>query len=666
MPNELIKEKSPYLLQHAFNPVNWYAWNSHSLELAKKQDKIILVSIGYSACHWCHVMEKECFENSGIAAIMNEHFINIKIDREERPDLDQIYMDAVQSMTGQGGWPLNVFLTPDKKPFFGGTYFPPESRGRYPAWPDILKRISFLWNNDRQNILTQAENVYNHVKTSSELIITTPEHPEFSNEDFETVFENILKAADKVYGGFGRAPKFLQTFTINFLQAYSKFKKNEEAGKQWQLSLKKMLDGGIYDQIGGGIARYSTDENWLIPHFEKMLYDNALLLISLAEGFKITGNNYYKVEIENTVKFLLREMKSAEGGFYSAIDADSEGEEGKFYLWQKSEIDKILKTDSEMFCRLYGVSEHGNWQGKNILSKMYQFDDANINRELIEECCSKLLLERNKRVRPATDDKIMMNWNSLLISAFCKAYEATNLEVYKNEAIDLCDFINSNFQDKNGNFYHLFKDGLSEVGAFLDDYSYYISACINVYEITADERFLQTAKSLTGKVINTFSSENGLFYFTSAGQEDNIVRQIEYYDGALPSANATMIKSLNYLSVCYDLPGWQKIAQSNLIMLKEMILKYPASFGTWAMTAFLQLIGIKEIHISGGAFNNMLANVLKIYLPNKIFLHNIGERNLNFSFDKTRKEAVIHICENNHCTPPLKSFEELERHLNVI
>jgi uncharacterized protein len=364
--NRLIHETSPYLLQHAHNPVDWYPWNDEAFEKARKEDKPVLVSIGYAACHWCHVMERESFENPEVAAIMNQLFINIKVDREERPDVDHIYMDAVQAISGSGGWPLNVFLTPDRQPFYGGTYFPPQKAFNRPSWEDILFSIADAYKNKKEEVIEQAQNLTNHLKTSNSFGLSVTNEGVLDSSKMEDAFKNIMKTADREWGGFGRAPKFPQTFTINFLLHYADIKGNKEALDQALLSLDKMVYGGIYDQVGGGFARYSTDTEWLAPHFEKMLYDNALLVSSLSEAYQLTKNETYKEVIEETLVFVERELMHPEGGFYSALDADSEGEEGKFYVWNYDEVKALLK-DFEIFSEYFDISSRGNWEQKNIL-----------------------------------------------------------------------------------------------------------------------------------------------------------------------------------------------------------------------------------------------------------------------------------------------------------
>ena len=451
MSNKLISETSPYLLQHAHNPVNWYPWGEEALLRAKTEDKPILVSIGYAACHWCHVMERESFENPETAALMNQHFINIKIDREERPDLDHIYMDAVQAMTGSGGWPLNVFLTPNLKPFYGGTYFPPRPVQQRNSWSQVLEAVATAYRNKKEEVEQQAEQLVSHLAQANSfgLQSNTGASLLFSESSIADAVNNILKTADRQWGGFGRAPKFPQTFTIQFLLRASQYipdaadvalNNNDEALQQALVSLDKMLAGGIYDQLGGGLARYSTDAQWLAPHFEKMLYDNALLLSVLSEAYQLTQKDRYREVIAQTIGFVQREMMHPRKGFYAALDADSEGEEGKFYVWSKSEIDEILGADATLFNEYYNVSEEGNWEGKNILHVLQPVEvfaaerktDVRHLKKILSEATGKLLAYRSKRPRPLLDDKVILGWNALMNTALSKAYAATGEESWRN------------------------------------------------------------------------------------------------------------------------------------------------------------------------------------------------------------------------------------------
>ena len=666
--NQLINETSPYLLQHAHNPVNWYPWGEAALQKAKLENKPILVSIGYAACHWCHVMERESFEDEGTAQIMNAHFINIKIDREERPDLDHIYMDAVQAMTGSGGWPLNVFLTPDCKPFYGGTYFPPVKAYNRMSWKETLYKIHQSYQEKKHEIEAQAENLMDHLINSNSFGITKPNNAEkpsiFTQENLELIAENILKQADTKWGGFGNAPKFPQTFSIQYLLRHYHFTNNETALQQALLSIDKMIYGGIYDQLGGGFARYSTDNKWLAPHFEKMLYDNALLLGVLADAYQITHHKLYAETIAQTIGFIEREMHSSEGGFYSALDADSEGVEGKFYVWDKVEIDDLLKNDAALFCEYYDVTEHGNWEHTNILWVKEPLQDfaerkaieVNDLKAILDRCNNILMAHRNTRIRPQLDDKILLGWNALLITALCKSYAATGIGSYKNLAIKNAFFIEDKFANADGSYHHTYKNKQSKISAFLDDYAYLIQAYIQLQEITGDSNYLIQAKKITEFVIENFSEiSTGYFYFTNQHQTDVIVRKKEVYDGAIPSGNAVMAANLHYLAVVFDIKNWLQQSLNMVETLGMAIVRYPTSFGVWASLIQLQTIGVKEIIVSGKNAISFLPLILLEFLPNKV-LQAANNNHIDFVLLQHKdfnRNATFYLCKNGNCRQPL-------------
>jgi len=673
--NKLIHETSPYLLQHAHNPVDWHPWGDEALNLAKSGDKPILVSIGYSACHWCHVMERESFENETTAALMNECFINIKIDREERPDLDHIYMDAVQNMTGSGGWPLNVFLTPEGKPFYGGTYFPPKRAYNRASWQEVLKAVYDAYKNKKDEVLAQAENLTSHLANANNFGITKQGANEygslFSRESLASVADNLLKQADTVWGGFGAAPKFPQTFSIQFLLRHHYFTGNQAAADQALLSIDKMTQGGIYDQLGGGFARYSTDGEWLAPHFEKMLYDNALLLSVISEAYQLTGQQRYKETINQTIGFIESEMRSSPNGFYSALDADSEGVEGKYYVWSKNEVDEILGTDSELFCTVYGITERGNWEHNNILwlqrqleEKIKTLDISEITAtEILKACREKLFVARGKRARPGLDDKILTGWNALMISACCKAYAATGYKRYLGLAEDCMFFLEDKCRHEG--WKHTYKNGMAKFPAFLDDCAYIIQAYLNLQTVTGNSGYLEKAKQLTEHVLNTFSDEDGLyFYFTPVNQPHLVVRKKEMYDGATPSGNAVMAENLFYLSVIFNLPAWHERAQAMVACLGQAIVKYPASFGCWASTLQNITEGLNEIAIVGSGFAELVAEVNKKYIPNKV-MQSSAVDNDEYPLLKGKtgsgEHALIYFCKNYACRQPVASVEELEQ-----
>ena len=671
--NKLINESSPYLQQHAHNPVDWFPWGDEALTLAKDKDKPILVSIGYSACHWCHVMERESFEDPATAAFMNEHFINIKIDREERPDLDHIYMEAVQVMTGSGGWPLNVFLTPALEPFYGGTYFPPKKAFNHASWMDVLEGVSKAWKNNRVEVLEQAGSLVDHLKQA--VLLSAPAEAAgndlFSNENAALIVENILKVADKVDGGFGKAPKFPQTFSIQNLLFAGTFFQNPDALQHAHLSLKKMIRGGIYDQLGGGFARYATDSAWLVPHFEKMLYDNALLLSAISEAYQVSGDEEYSEVIRHTIDFLRREMRSEEGGYYAALDADSEGEEGKFYVWSRSEADEVLQDRADLVSRFYGITENGNWEGKNILTRYLSAKESSAEENIdpgefsttLVEVNAQMMNWRNKRVRPHTDDKILLAWNAFFIISLCNAHAALGDESFRMEAVTLYDFCTSKFSDGEKGLLHTYKNGEAKISGNLEDYASIIGAALSLQEISGDPAYLEEATGWMEYVIDNFSAPGGLFYFTRAGEPDILFRKTEIFDGAVPSANSLLTQHLLYLGVIWDKEEWRTRALSNLESMLPHILKHPTSFGVWAKLLLHQAKGVAEVVVSGKGFNNLLADVLKIYLPNKVLQVNIGGQKFPLLRGKGNSENMIHICKNYTCLPPMSRVKDYETYV---
>ena len=675
--NRLAKESSPYLLQHAHNPVDWFPWGEEALQKAKNDDKPILISIGYSACHWCHVMEHESFEDEETAALMNELFVCIKIDREERPDLDHIYMDAVQAITGSGGWPLNVFLTPDKKPFYGGTYFPPRAAFNRPSWKDVLINISKSFVEKKDEINAQAENLVEHLSKSNAFGINKLNKDQedfdkvFNVENIHQIFENLMKSADEKDGGFGNAPKFPQTFSIQFLLHYYYFTQNEKALKQACLSLDKMIAGGIYDQIGGGFARYSTDAEWLAPHFEKMLYDNALLIIVLSEAYQLTKNNLYRETIIETMEFIKRELLSPEGGFYSALDADSEGEEGKYYVWSKKEIEEILKDEADLFCSFYDVSENGNWEGKNILRSLITISEFSKQKNIEEnELINRLkiskqllLAKRSKRIRPLLDDKILLSWNALMNIACSKASAALQVEEYHHLAINNMNFLLKKFAGKKLHlFNHSYKNGVAKFPAFLDDYSFLAAALIQLQEISGNTEFLLRAKEIMEFVIENFYDESsGFFYYTHKSQEDVIVRKKEVYDGATPSANSYTIFNLLYLSIIFDIPEWKLKSVNACISLNNAIIKYPGSFAIWATIFQAITFIIPEVVIIGDNLTNIKRNFLSNFIPYKVFQSATQKNNYFPLLLGKYVDTVPHIflCRDYTCQPPVTDINAI-------
>jgi hypothetical protein len=677
--NKLINETSPYLLQHAHNPVDWFPWGDEALQKAKDENKPILVSIGYSACHWCHVMERESFEDEATALLMNTHFINIKIDREERPDLDHIYMDAVQAMTGSGGWPLNVFLTSECKPFYGGTYFPPVTANNRMSWKDVLFSVQKAYHEKFNEIQSQAENLTEHIVSSNSFGIEKQGQKEietvFTQENLDLIAENILSQADTEWGGFGKAPKFPQTFCIQFLLRHYHFTKDKAALKQAMLSLDKMIYGGIYDQIGGGFARYSTDNKWLAPHFEKMLYDNALLIGVLSEAYQLTKNELYAETIHHCMQFIEREMLSDENGFFSALDADSEGVEGKFYTWSKNEIEILLKEETSLFCDLYDVQEVGNWEHTNILWLKKPIEIfATENKIDVTELKIKinnwhkiLMQERNNRIRPQLDDKILLGWNALMNISCSKAFAATGNEKYRQLAIKNFQFLETKMKSENDNWLHVYKNSKSKIPAFLDDYAYLIQAYIQLQEISGNSHYLVKAKELTHFVIDHFIEEkSGFFFYTNTNQKDVIIRKKEVYDGATPSANAVMALNLFYLSVIFDKPEWKEQSKKMIQSLSSAIIKYPTSFGVWASVLQLMVSGIKEILIVGNDAFDHLFSVNNLYLPEKVIQSSQSDQP-KFPLLKGKfkdENSGFFLCKNYVCYEPIFELKKFLQNCN--
>jgi len=670
--NHLVHETSPYLLQHAHNPVDWYPWSPEALEKARKEDKPILVSIGYAACHWCHVMERESFEDPEVAALMNEHFVNIKIDREERPDLDHIYMDAVQAMTGSGGWPLNVFLTPEGKPFYGGTYFPPRRAFNRSSWTETLTGIYQAFAERREEIEAQAGNMIAHLEQANQFGRSTQTEAPVRMEE---VAANLLRTADKEWGGFGRAPKFPQAFVIRLLLRYGRRKGREgleaEALQQALLSLDRMIEGGIYDQIGGGFARYATDTEWLIPHFEKMLYDNALLLAVISEAAQLTGIGRYQEVIHETMGFVKRELLSPEGGFYAALDADSEGEEGRYYVWNKKEVEEVLGEKAELFCAYYDITEQGNWEEKNILrvkepdpaafARLRGIDAAEC-KEMLQEGREGLLAAREKRVRPLLDDKIILGWNALMNTACSRAFRATGREEYRNLAIRNMEFLLKEFRDgEEGRLLHTWKNGKAKYPAFLDDYAFLIEALLQLQEVTADTRWLKEAAQLTDHVWEHFGDEEGpLFYYTSDYQTDIILRKKEIYDGAVPSGNSVMAANLYRLGIYYDALPWRDRAEAMMESLSGVVARYAGSFGNWAGLLQEWAGGTQEIVVIGPE-KEIYEKILYEYIPHGLLLYSRDE-NQEFALTKGKKpgeKTNIFLCKNFACREPVEQINQL-------
>ena len=673
--NRLAGETSPYLLQHSHNPVDWYPWGDEALQVARSQDKPILVSIGYSACHWCHVMEKESFEDEETARFMNEHFVNIKVDREERPDIDHIYMDAVQAMTGGGGWPLNVFLTPDTKPFYGGTYFPPRPVYNRSSWKDVLAGVAGAFRDRRTEVDQHADNLTRHVATSGSFGIGDADAKAneslFQKATLQQIKDQLMTSADRKSGGFGQAPKFPQTFSIRYLLYEYSATGDAAALDQACLSLDSMIRGGIYDQLGGGFARYSTDDQWLVPHFEKMLYDNALLVTTLSEAFQLTHKPLYREAIEQTIGFVERELSNDEGAFFAALDADSEGVEGKYYVWDEEEIDAILGEDAGLFKTAYGVTAAGNWEGKNILTRPSDTPLSSQQRQRLESARLRLLEHRRGRIPPGLDNKVLLGWNALMNIALSKAYAALGTARYRDMAVSNMKFLQDHLLAEDGHsWFHARKGTTPDPGAtnipgtayttgipgFLDDYACLIAALLQLQEITGDTGYLQQANETLRHVIDHFGdADTGFFFYTHTGQQDILLRKKEIYDGATPSGNSTMASNLLYLSIIFDQPEWTRRATKMASALGRVVTAYPGSFGGWATIFQALTYSISEVVITGRKPENARKEFLTHLVPFRVF-QSAQEENTQFPLlrDKpVQSGPLIFLCKQYACQSPV-------------
>ncbi len=683
--NRLQYESSPYLRQHAHNPVDWYAWKPEAFERARRENKPILVSIGYSTCHWCHVMERESFENPDIAAFMNEHFVNIKVDREERPDVDAIYMEACQILTGSGGWPLNCFLTPEGKPFYAGTYFPPRPAYNRPSWLQLLQHMANAWETKRETVYEQAERLVKYLERNDNLFVE-PLPSELTTQPLpaQSALENMYYAMrehfDRAEGGFGGAPKFPSSMALHFLLYYYRLSGNAEALEHALFSLDKMIGGGIYDQLGGGFARYATDRTWLVPHFEKMLYDNALLVSVLADACRLLQEagdaraqqrrKRYEAVIEETLEFVRREMTHPEGAFFAALDADSEGVEGKFYVWKKSEIETLLGSDAEAFCALYGVSEEGNWEGVNILWRAVELEayaqlhdlEVEALRQQARHWRQRLLKYRSQRIRPALDDKVLLSWNALMASAYAQASTALERAEYREAAVRNVDFLLQHLVDANGRLLHSWKDGKAQHAAVLEDYAFLIAALLDVWHITFEQRYLEHAQRLTEAVYTYFYDEQtDLFFYTAADQTDVILRKKDLYDNATPSGNSTMMHNLQRLSLLLDRNDWREHVSRVLEKMRPTLERYPLSFERWVLAFLFQVRPRPEVAVVGpGALQ--AAQELQRYFTWNAVVAAAEHPNPNSPLLRGKasegRTLLYYICQNYACQRPVRTLQE--------
>ena len=675
MPNNLASESSPYLLQHKDNPVNWYSWNDESLKIAKDANKPIFLSIGYSSCHWCHVMAHESFENNDVAKIMNENFINIKVDREERPDLDDIYQKVCQMSTGQGGWPLSVFLTPEQRPFYVGTYFPVlDSYGR-PGFGSLCRQLAQSWKEKPKEIESTADNFMTNLSRLER--VTEPS--QISKSILDEAAVNLLQIADTNYGGFGQAPKFPNASNLSFMFRYSKLSGISKFKDFALLTLKKMAKGGIFDQIGGGFHRYSTDARWLVPHFEKMLYDNALLPIVYCEAYQITKDNFFLDVVTKTLDYVIREMTSPEGVFYSAQDADTNGEEGQTFVWKKREIEEILGSDSEIFCIYFDVTDGGNFEGKTILANniktsaiAFKFNktEDEVNR-IILEGSSKLLETRNKRTQPGKDDKVLTAWNGLMISAFVKGYKISGKSKYLDVALTATDFYQEQFE-KHRVLQRVFKDGKSKLNAYLDDYAYLANAVVDMFEITGKQNYLNFAIKLSNHLIEHFwDDKNSNFFFTADDHEKLIIRPKSNYDLSMPSGNSVAANTLLRLYHITQEEKFHKISQKILESQATLAAENPFAFGYMLNVLYLEIEKPTEITILNTQNSQIISTLNKKFLPEAIMVIISDNDELDalskFSFFAGKEYPIdqtnVFVCKNFSCSLPLVDISNIEENL---
>ncbi|NOW97512.1 thioredoxin domain-containing protein [Mucilaginibacter sp. SG564] len=656
--NRLANSSSPYLLQHANNPVNWYPWGKEALDKAKAENKLILVSIGYSACHWCHVMEHESFEDEAVAAVMNEYFVCIKVDREERPDVDQIYMSAVQLMSGRGGWPLNCICLPDQRPIYGGTYF------RKNDWTSLLFNLADFYKQKPEEAEEYAVRLTEGIQ-NYESVQFVAEQPEYTKADLELIGDNWKRYFDQYEGGTGNAPKFPMPNNWLLLMRYAHLMKDEEVAAQVKLTLHKMAFGGIYDHIGGGFARYSVDGRWHVPHFEKMLYDNAQLISLYAEAYTWSPDALYEQVVDEIIAFSTRELASPESGFYSALDADSEGVEGKFYIFTQKEIEEILgEDDAELFCIYYHITDDGNWEEEHSNVLFRRESDEDLAEKLglgvddlllrIKASRKKVFEFRRHRVRPGLDNKILASWNGLMLKGLCQAYRAFNNPRYLELALQNAGFISANLISQNSRIsrvYNVNTTGEASV-AFLDDYANIIDGFIALYEVTFDEQWLQQAKKLTDAAIEHYYDEiNGIFFYTADDDEQLIARKSEIMDGVTPASNSAMAINLKKLGLLFDNESYAAVSAQLLRNIMPQLAKYGTAYSNWTLLLLDEVFGIYEVAITGNEAETVRKEIENNYIPNKIILG--GKKgSLPLLQDKFGQSTQIFVCKDKTCGLP--------------
>lgn len=660
--NRLAQSSSPYLLQHANNPVDWYPWGAEALQKARDENKLIIVSIGYSACHWCHVMEHESFEDEQVAALMNEHFVCIKVDREERPDVDQIYMSAVQLMTNRGGWPLNCICLPDQRPIYGGTYYPKHD------WMNILMSLADFYTNRPDEAVDYAVRLTEGVQQFESVDLVT-EQPDYTPDDLHTIVKNWRKYLDATEGGTGRAPKFPMPNNWLFLMRYAHLFNDDGIAGLTKLTLHKMAFGGIYDHIGGGFARYSVDGRWHVPHFEKMLYDNAQLVGLYAEAYVWNADPLYKSVVDETITFIQRELTATNGGFYSALDADSEGVEGKFYTFTKADIESILGDDADVFCIYYNITEDGNWEEEhtNVLFRNEQ--DTVLAEQLgmtvedlqskIQTAKAKVFEVRSQRIRPGLDNKILASWNGLMLKGLAEAYRTFNEASYLNLALNNATFISKNLINTDHRLTRIYKAaGTDQTIAFLDDYANVIDGLIALYEVTFNIQWLNLAAKLTDNAITYFYDEaEGMFFYTAADDEQLIARKTEIMDGVISSSNSVMARNLKKLSLLLGNTQYESISAQLLRNVMPYMAKYCSSYANWALSLLEEIKGIYEVAVTGNNAETLRREVEQTYIPNKIMLGG-NQENLPLLQNRVSVQSRIFVCKDKTCGLPANTVKD--------
>jgi len=671
--NNLINETSPYLLQHAHNPVDWHAWNDETLELAKKENKLLLISVGYAACHWCHVMEHESFEDSAVAAIMNENFINVKVDREERPDVDQVYMNAVQLLTGSGGWPLNCVALPDGRPIWGGTYFPKDN------WTNALTQLADLYKNEPEKAEEYAAKLTEGIKQSG-LITLNEDEAVFDKEELHNAIEAWLPTMDLKNGGRKGAPKFPMPGNLQFLLRYAVQSQNEDIMNYVNTSLTQIAYGGIFDHVGGGFARYSVDDHWHVPHFEKMLYDNAQMVSLYSNAYLVTKNPLYKEVVYETIDFVEAELYKDIGAFYSSLDADSDNnegelEEGAYYVWNKEELKGLIGDDFALFANYYNVNGYGKWEddkyhlirsvSKTEFSKENDISAEDLNLK-IGKWKDLLLKERNKRDRPRLDDKTLTSWNALMLKGYVDAYRVFKDQKFLDVALKNAQFIMNNMTKEDGGLYRNFKNGKSNIEAYLEDYAGVSDAFISLYEVTLDEKWLKNAKQLTDYCFDHFyDEESKMFFFTSNKERGLISKKVETDDNVIPSSNSIMANNLFKLGHYYSNKHYADNAKSMLNNVKENAVSYGAGASNWLNLYSNYLGEYYEVAIVGADAKEKLGELNEFYIPNKLIVGSISESDLPLlAYKYNASETTIYVCIDGACKLPVSETKKALKQLS--